>query len=211
MFCSDIHYRSQPNQNSDQFYHFEIAILFVSILHRKLTQITAAGVEKEICNSVVQDDAHSWNEGLGSFSSGTEQFTQKQQRSKYQGGNSWFGVSPLNDLVELPVPLKKRSWARTPKDTSGFLPLKLKLDATSKLLSCPFFVAFIYVFLSAKAFSFAYCQCGHQSKSWIQTRSQTRTQLFGGLHIFNLETLFLLTNEHWRTHFRRILHHISAS
>lgn len=59
MFCSDIHYRSQPNQNSDQFYHFEIAILFVSILHRKLTQITAAGVEKEICNSVVQDDAHS--------------------------------------------------------------------------------------------------------------------------------------------------------
>lgn len=185
MFCSNTRYKSQPNRNSDQFCYFEIAIISVSILGRKLTQITAVGMEKrEICNPVDQDDARSWNEGLDHFSSGTEQFTQKwQQRSKYQGGNSWFGVCPLNDLVELPVLLKKKkgkkkkSWVRTPKDTCGFLPLKFKLDATSKLLSYPFFVALIYVFLSAKAFSFAYSQCGHQSKGWIQTKSQTRTQL----------------------------------
>lgn len=53
-------YKSQPNRNSDQFCYFEITIIFVSILDRKLTQITAAGTEKrEICNPVVQGDAHS--------------------------------------------------------------------------------------------------------------------------------------------------------
>lgn len=59
MLCSNTRYTSQANQNSDQFCYFEVTSISVSILHRKLTQITAVGMEKGVCNPVVQDDAHS--------------------------------------------------------------------------------------------------------------------------------------------------------
>lgn len=102
--------------------------------------------------------------------SGTGQFTPKWkwwERSEYKGGDIRFGVSPLSDLLEFPVLSKIQNWTRTPRDASGFLPLKLKLDATSKLLSCPFFIYFIYMALNAKAFSFAHSHCDHQSKGWV--------------------------------------------
>lgn len=89
----------------------------------------------------------------------------------------------------------KQSWTRTPRDASGFLPLKLKLDATSKLLSCPFFIYFIYMALDAKTFSFAHSHCDHQSKGWVlkeYKQNHKPRHNFQQNSICNLERLLLL-------------------
>jgi len=123
--------------------------------------------KREIHNPAVPEGAHSARRVRSSLLWNKAVHSEVSRKIKVLGGDSWFRDSPLYDLVEFPALWRKQSWARTPEDTSGFLPLKLKLDATSKLLSCSFFVDFIYVFLNAQAFSFAHSQRDHQSKNWV--------------------------------------------
>lgn len=102
----------------------------------------------------------------------------------------WFAWVPCTLTKK-----NKQSWTRTPRDASGFLPLKLKLDATSKLLSCPFFIYFIYMALDAKTFSFAHSHCDHQSKGWVlkeYKQNHKPRHNFQQNSICNLERLLLL-------------------
>lgn len=150
MFCSNTGYKSQKNWNYDQFCYFEIAIIFVSMLHRKLCYITAVGMGKADLESSCAGwcTQLKWKVGLF-FLWNRAVHSKVATKIKIPGWKLLVWGLSIKRFGWAPCPLKKRAGARTPKDTSGFLPLKLKLDATSKLLSCPFFVAFIYVFLSA--------------------------------------------------------------